>query len=314
MHTPHRRKQRRGGAGSGARNRTTVCGDPGEEAHGRPGALLLGQRRPALIDAGSTTQVFAGFLVGAPGLRVVTNALTVAGTLAAKDLLNCHTVGGRVRPSSLAGVGSLTQRVFDDLRFDVAFVGTNAAPFSRGGCTPDPEEAVIERAMIVGSAGRAPCRSHRCRPWLACRVRRDGRDRSGDHRRRDRGRAGCGTGRLRRGDGARMIVTVTRPRRSTGPGRWTRSPSRWRTGRRGPAVNRAGSRSTSPGRCTAAVRRRGRPSTRQGRTTAASGTRRAQVRGSSTASSTRAVMCASTSRCSPLVARRSPPSRHRPLR
>ena len=104
------------------------------------------------IDAGSTTQVFAGFLVGAPGLRVFTNALTVAGTLAAKDFLDCHTVGGRVRPSSLAEVGSLAQRVFDDFRFDVAFVGTNAASFSRGLCTPDPEEAAIKRAMIVGSA------------------------------------------------------------------------------------------------------------------------------------------------------------------
>lgn len=103
------------------------------------------------IDAGSTTQVFAELLVGTPGLRVFTNALTVAGTLAAKDFLDCHTVGGRVRPSSLAEVGSLAQRVFDDFRFDVAFVGTNAASFSRGLCTPDPEEAVIKRAMIVSS-------------------------------------------------------------------------------------------------------------------------------------------------------------------
>jgi DeoR family fructose operon transcriptional repressor len=45
----------------------------------------------------------------------------------------------------------LAQRVFDDFRFDVAFVGTNAASFSRGLCTPDPEEAAIKRAMIVNS-------------------------------------------------------------------------------------------------------------------------------------------------------------------
>ena len=103
------------------------------------------------IDAGSTTQVFAEILIAAPGLLVFTNALTVAGIFAGKHFLNCHTVGGRVRPNSLAEVGSLAQRVFDDFRFDVAFVGTNAASFSRGLCTPDPEEAAIKRAIIVNS-------------------------------------------------------------------------------------------------------------------------------------------------------------------
>lgn len=103
------------------------------------------------IDAGSTTQVFAELLTGPPGLRVFTNALTVAGTLAARTSLSCHTVGGRVRPSSLAQVGSMAQRVFDDFRFDVAFVGTNAVSFGRGLCTPDPEEAAVKRAMIVNS-------------------------------------------------------------------------------------------------------------------------------------------------------------------
>ena len=103
------------------------------------------------IDAGSTTQVFAEILIAAPGVQVFTNALTVAGILAGKHFLNCHTVGGRVRPNSLAEVGSLAQRVFDDFRFDVAFVGTNAASFSRGLCTPDPEEAAIKRAIIVNS-------------------------------------------------------------------------------------------------------------------------------------------------------------------
>jgi DeoR family fructose operon transcriptional repressor len=103
------------------------------------------------IDAGSTTQVFAEILIAAPGLLVFTNALTVAGILAGKHFLNCHTVGGRVRPNSLAEVGSLAQRVLDDFRFDVAFVGTNAASFSRGLCTPDPEEAAIKRAIIVNS-------------------------------------------------------------------------------------------------------------------------------------------------------------------
>jgi len=103
------------------------------------------------IDAGSTTQVFAELLTGMPGLLVFTNALTVASILAGKNFLNCHTVGGRVRPNSLAQVGPLAQRVFDDFHFDVGFVGTNAVAFDRGLCTPDPEEAAVKRAIIVNS-------------------------------------------------------------------------------------------------------------------------------------------------------------------
>jgi len=105
------------------------------------------------IDAGSTTQVFAELLEGRAGLRVFTNALTVARILVGKPFLSCHTLGGRVRPKTLAEVGSWTERLLDDshFRFDVAFVGTNAISFSRGLCTPDPEEAAIKRGMIVNS-------------------------------------------------------------------------------------------------------------------------------------------------------------------
>jgi DeoR family fructose operon transcriptional repressor len=105
------------------------------------------------IDAGSTTLVFAELLEGRAGLRVFTNALTVARILAGKPFLSCHTLGGRVRPKTLAEVGSWTERLLDDshFHFDVAFVGTNAISFSRGLCTPDPEEAAVKRGMIVHS-------------------------------------------------------------------------------------------------------------------------------------------------------------------
>ncbi len=103
------------------------------------------------IDAGSTTQVFAELLVGTPGLQVFTNGLNVAGALARKRFLNCYTLGGRVRPNSLGEVGALANRLFADYRFDIAFVGTNAASFDRGLCTPDPEEAAVKRLIISTS-------------------------------------------------------------------------------------------------------------------------------------------------------------------
>jgi DeoR family fructose operon transcriptional repressor len=105
------------------------------------------------IDGGSTTQIFAELLGGRPGLRVFTNSLTVARIVAGKSFLSCHTLGGRIRPNTLAEVGSWTERLLDDshFHFDVAFVGTNAISFSRGLCTPDPEEAAVKRGMIANS-------------------------------------------------------------------------------------------------------------------------------------------------------------------
>jgi len=103
------------------------------------------------IDAGSTTRIFAELLTGTPGLRVFTNALNVAVTLARRNFLNCHTLGGRIRPKSLSEVGPVARAAFEDYRFDVAFVGTNAVSFDRGLCTPDPEEAAIKRLVINSS-------------------------------------------------------------------------------------------------------------------------------------------------------------------
>jgi DeoR family fructose operon transcriptional repressor len=82
---------------------------------------------------------------------VFTNALLVAQIVAAKPQLTCHTLGGRVRTTTLAEVGAAARRGLSDLHFDIAFMGTNAISFTRGLSTPDPEEAAIKRAMIASS-------------------------------------------------------------------------------------------------------------------------------------------------------------------
>lgn len=103
------------------------------------------------IDAGSTTQIFAELLPNRSGLQIFTNSLLVAQTVAARPLLTCHTLGGRVRSTTLAEVGPVAQRCLDDLHFDIAFVGTNAISFTWGLSTPDPDEAAIKRGMIISS-------------------------------------------------------------------------------------------------------------------------------------------------------------------
>ena len=58
------------------------------------------------VDAGSTTEAFAEALPPTPSLQVFTNALTVAQSLVRKNFTSCHTLGGRIRPNSLAEVGA----------------------------------------------------------------------------------------------------------------------------------------------------------------------------------------------------------------
>ena len=103
------------------------------------------------VDAGSTTEAFAEALPPTPSLQVFTNALTVAQSLVRKNFTSCHTLGGRIRPNSLAEVGAQAQNALSNYRFDVGFVGTNAISFDRGLCTPDPEEAAIKRLIIKNS-------------------------------------------------------------------------------------------------------------------------------------------------------------------
>lgn len=104
-----------------------------------------------LLDAGSTTQMFAEMLPQRPDLHVFTNSLIVAQAIAGRPPLVCHTLGGRVRSSTMAEVGATAHRSLQDLHFDLAFVGTNAVSVRRGLSTPDPDEASIKRDMITNS-------------------------------------------------------------------------------------------------------------------------------------------------------------------
>jgi DeoR family fructose operon transcriptional repressor len=57
-------------------------------------------------------------------------------------------LGGRVRGLTQAAVGDQALRVLDNLRVDVAFIGTNGISVRHGLSTPDSEEAAVKRAMV----------------------------------------------------------------------------------------------------------------------------------------------------------------------
>ena len=105
-----------------------------------------------LLDAGTTTGALATLLPDTRELTVVTNALPIALTLAARPNLDVLVVGGRLRGRTLADVGDWAVRTLRDLSVDVAFVATNGLSVDGGLSTPDSAEAAAKRAMVA--AGR----------------------------------------------------------------------------------------------------------------------------------------------------------------
>ena len=104
-----------------------------------------------LIDAGSTTAALAENFPTGPKLTVVTNTLPIALTLMAYPNVTVHTVGGRVRPTTLAEVDHWALRALGETRVDVAFLGANAFSVEHGLSTPDDSEAAVKRAMITAA-------------------------------------------------------------------------------------------------------------------------------------------------------------------
>jgi DeoR family transcriptional regulator, fructose operon transcriptional repressor len=110
-------------------------------------ALLPQAGGAVLLDAGTTTARLASLMPADRELFVVTNSLGIAARLGGQAGIELRLLGGRVRGVTQACVGDETVRALEDLRLDVAFLGTNAVSAQHGFTTPDPDEAAVKRAM-----------------------------------------------------------------------------------------------------------------------------------------------------------------------
>lgn len=101
------------------------------------------------LDAGSTTMNVIPYLEGMD-VTVVTHSIHHAARLVD---LGIHTIviGGRVKQSTDAAVGSMALDQLKALRFDKAILGINGVT-ENGYTTPDPEEAAIKRTVLARSA------------------------------------------------------------------------------------------------------------------------------------------------------------------
>jgi DeoR family fructose operon transcriptional repressor len=111
-------------------------------------ALLPGDGGSILLDSGTTTRRLAGLLPLDRRLTLFTNTASIAMKVATVPLIEVHLLGGRVRPTTQAAVGPATIAALDNLRVDVAFVGTNGLTAEFGLTTPDADEAAVKAAMI----------------------------------------------------------------------------------------------------------------------------------------------------------------------
>ncbi|GAA3752776.1 DeoR/GlpR family DNA-binding transcription regulator [Microbacterium kribbense] len=140
-----------------------------ERIHHRAGAKAAIARRAlgvlagsfqgsVFLDAGTTTAAVADLLPARLDeihghADVVTHSLSLAPALATAGGITLTVIGGRVRTVTAAAVGAGTVRAIEQLRPDIAFIGTNGVTAGFGLSTPDPEEAAVKRA-IVRSARR----------------------------------------------------------------------------------------------------------------------------------------------------------------
>lgn len=113
-----------------------------------------------LIDAGSTTARLADLFPSDCELTVYTNALPVALALVSRPALTVITLGGRIRPVTLAAVDDWATRALAEMNVEVAFLGANAISVDRGLTTPDRAEAAVKRVMLSSARRRILLADH----------------------------------------------------------------------------------------------------------------------------------------------------------
>ncbi len=108
---------------------------------------LVKPESTVIIDAGSTTAIFAQFLHGR-ALTVITNSLPVIAELATDKHVTVIASGGAIQKQASAMVGELTRWAYQAIHADVVFLGAAGYSLSNGITTNSLLEADAKRVMI----------------------------------------------------------------------------------------------------------------------------------------------------------------------
>ncbi|MFT9428007.1 MAG: DeoR/GlpR family DNA-binding transcription regulator, partial [Sporolactobacillus sp.] len=107
---------------------------------------LIKENECLFLDAGTTTFELIPYLEGS-NVTVVTNSPFHATALAAHNV-DCYVIGGLLKPTTQAVVGSVALQTLSNFRFDKVFMGVNGIDPQMGFTTPDPEEAGVKRKAV----------------------------------------------------------------------------------------------------------------------------------------------------------------------
>lgn len=121
-----------------------------KECIARYAANLVQDDEVIYLDAGTTTQAMIPFLKQAR-IVVVTNGVQQALRLAQQGIKTMM-LGGQIKETTQAIIGSIAYEQLEDYYFDRVFMGMNGVDDEWGYTTPDVEEATIKRkAMQQGN-------------------------------------------------------------------------------------------------------------------------------------------------------------------
>lgn len=109
---------------------------------------LIQPGQTIMVDAGSTTAVFARELVKVPGISVITNSLDIATTLQAGGI-EVILLGGRIAADVPATVGELTLSEIRRFEVELCFSAPVALHPEKGSYFYDLQEAEVSIAMAA---------------------------------------------------------------------------------------------------------------------------------------------------------------------
>ena len=114
-------------------------------------AMLIPDNASLFLNIGTTTEALARALRHHRNLKVVTNNLNVATTLA--DIRDCEIVvaGGVLRPSDGGLVGDLAALAIARFKVDIAVIGASAIDLDGDLLDFDPEEVRVSQAIIAAA-------------------------------------------------------------------------------------------------------------------------------------------------------------------
>ena len=109
-------------------------------------ASLVPEHSLIYIDAGSTTYFMAEYLK--TSVKAVTNSMTLARALASHGV-KAYVIGGELKLSTEAFIGTLACNTLAQFHFDYGFFGTTGVDLEHGFTTPEFEEANVKSAAMA---------------------------------------------------------------------------------------------------------------------------------------------------------------------